>query len=326
MNRKLAILIVVLLLAGAVAIAIVKTRAGGKTADTGVDGGSEAGATATPGAGGSGGAAATGSKASDRSAREIRDIDLIEKYGSARTKLSRKISEDVVSLLDDAMEMGEMVSEFGGGRMRALGALRGTGIKLTEEQQTKLTSLYADYQKKEMEKSRSSIDAVKKNPTSLMELFLAGDAKERGEMSEEEYAQVQGSAGEELMGIINPLDRENFRAGRPMEDDEFRGQFLAILDEEQTEQFSTKQAERDAEREARRAEREAEQAENQDQALSEIPEGNISNIPTMELETLDEAVGSAKQVTSGLKQMMEGMGNLRNLGPMLEGRGEGAQE
>jgi len=322
MNRKLSILIVVLLLAGAVAIAIVKSREGGASAGTGDGGNSPAGATANPGAGGSTGTGATAdSKVSDRSAREVRDIDLVEKYGSARTNLSRKISTDVISLLDDAMEMGEKMSEFGGGRMRSMAALRGTGIKLTEEQQQKVSDLFNAHQQKEMETARTAIDAIRKNPTSLMELFLAGDAKERGEMSDEEYAQLQASAGEELMGIINPLDRNNFRGGRPMEDEEFRNEFLAILDEEQARQFNTKQAEREAERAARQAEREAEQA-NPAQALSEIPDGNISNIPTMTLETLDETIGSAKQVTSGLKQMMEGMGNLRNLQPQIEGIGE----
>ena len=44
----------------------------------------------------------------------------------------------------------------------------------------------------------------------------------------------------------------------------------------------------------------------------------------MELETLDEAVGSAKQVTTGLKQVMEGFGNLRNLQPQIEGGNGGA--
>jgi len=322
MNRKLAIIIVVLLLAGAVAIAIVKTRGSGDSAKGGSGGGTDPGVAPTPAAGDATGAAA-GSKASDRSAREIRDVDLVEKYGSARTNLSRKISENVVTVLDDAIEMGEMASEFGGGRMRALGALRGTDIRLTEEQQEKVASLYAEYQKKEMEKSRTAINAVRKNPTSLMELFLAGDAKERGEMSEEEYAQVQATAGEELMGIINPLDRNNFGGGRPLEDEEFRDEFLAVLDEEQTEQWNTKQDEREAEREAKQEETPEEQPE---ETAGAVPEGNISNIPTMELETLDEAVGSAKQVTSGLKQMMEGMGNLRDLQPKIEGTGEGEPE
>ena len=42
------------------------------------------------------------------------------------------------------------------------------------------------------------------------------------------------------------------------------------------------------------------------------------------LETLDEAVGSAKKMTSGFKQVMEGMGSLRELQPQIA-PGEGGE-
>lgn len=319
MNRKLAILIVVLLLAGAVAIAIVKTRGGGKSADSGPADTAAPGAAAVPTAGDTPDRRAAGSKASDRSAQEVRDVDLVAKYGSPRTKLSRKVSENVVSLLDDAIEMGEMMSGFGGGRMRALGALRGTGIELTEEQQEKVAQLYADYQKREVEKSRSAIDAVRKDPSSLMELFLAGDALKRDEMGEDEYSLIQAAAGERLMGVINPLDRDNLRGGRPMDDEAFRSEFEAVLDEDQSELWAAKQAEQEAKQAAK-------EEDTPEEPASDIPEGNISNIPSMDLETLDKAVGSAKQMTSGIKQMMEGMGNLRDLQPKIEGTEGGEPE
>jgi len=44
----------------------------------------------------------------------------------------------------------------------------------------------------------------------------------------------------------------------------------------------------------------------------------ISAIPAMELEKLDDAVVSARKMTSGLRQMMEGMGGLRDLQPLIE--------
>ena len=65
------------------------------------------------------------------------------------------------SIMDERMRFvarlreGERMSEFGGGRMRALGALRGTDIKLSEEQQQKVADLYAEYQKKHSPRAQS---------------------------------------------------------------------------------------------------------------------------------------------------------------------------
>ena len=42
-------------------------------------------------------------KASTRTERQSRDSDLVEKYGEARTNLSRHVVDNVVSLLDDAV-------------------------------------------------------------------------------------------------------------------------------------------------------------------------------------------------------------------------------
>ena len=54
-----------------------------------------------------------------------------------------------------------------------------------------------------------------------------------------------------------------------------------------------------------------------------IAEGGIPSVlhpfkGNMDLEKLDETVVSAKKLTGGLKQMMEGMGGLQNLGPLME--------
>ena len=43
----------------------------------------------------------------------------------------------------------------------------------------------------------------------------------------------------------------------------------------------------------------------------------------MELETLDQAVVSAKQMASGFKQMMQGMGGLQDLQPQINPQGGG---
>jgi hypothetical protein len=191
------------------------------------------------------------------------------------------------------------------------GMLRETGIELSDEQQEKAAELAAAFRERELDKARRAVGSLKNDPTSLMELFLAGDAKERGEMSEQEYELVREEAGQRLMDVVNPLDRNNFRGGRPWQDETFRNDFGAILEPEQAEKWEAAMAERDAERE--------------EGGEEDAGQTNISTIPTMELETLDEAITSAKQMASGFKQVMEGMGNLRDLQPMIEGRPGGGE-
>ena len=45
---------------------------------------------------------------------------------------------------------------------------------------------------------------------------------------------------------------------------------------------------------------------------------SINNLPSMELEKMDQTVTSAKKMATGLKSMMEGMGGLQDLGPIME--------
>ena len=311
MNKPLSIIAVIFLLAGAIAIAFINNQK-----EEGEEGASAGkGGAAVKSSSGAGGASSTEtgtSKGSDRAreARERGDAEFVAEYGEARTALSRQVAGNVVALLDDAIAMGEMMSEggmggaFGGGRMMVQAALRGTEIELSDEQKDEAAKIYAEFQKRELEKSKGVVNTLKKDSSALMQLFLAGDAQSRGEMTEDEFAEVQGSVGESLADVINPLDRKNFRGGRPMEDEAFRSDLEAILDEDQKAALDAKS--------------EAEAAESEDS--SDGPsETSIASIPTMDLETLDEAVGSAKKMTSGFRSMMEGMGTLRQLQPQIEG-------
>ena len=316
MSKFSTILVVVLLVLGAAAIAIVKNRdSGEETAGPGETG--QAAKAVKPGSGGGSSGVGTGAKTVNRSEREIRNEELVAKYGSTRTNLSRQVSENVVSLLDDAVAMGEMMSKgggFGGGQMMMRGMQRRAGIELSEEQQTQAMEIYKAHQQREMEKFKGSVDTLRKDPSVLMELFLAGDAKARSEMTDEEYAEVQSQAGARLGEVMNPLDETNFRPRNPMDDESFRQEFEAILDDEQAQTLNAKMAEREAERDAAAGETSDVPA-----AETDVPDNSIANMRTMELEKLDEAVGSAKQMTSGLLQMMEGFGGLRQMREQTEG-------
>jgi RNA polymerase sigma factor (sigma-70 family) len=237
--------------------------------------------------------------------------EFVAKYGAARTNLSKHVAGNVISLLEDAVEMGEMASSgaignaFGGPRAgvrMGLGRI-GNELELTEEQQTKAGELYAEFQKRELERSKETLGRLKKDPTALMQLMLASDSFSRGEITEDQYKELQTSSGEDLKGVLNPLDRENFRGGKPLQDEAFRSGFQALLEPTQSEKL---QASLD------------EQAAKAAEPGAPVDPGNITNLPAMELEKLDETVVSAKKLTGGLKQMMEGMGGLQDLGPLME--------
>lgn len=308
MTKKTAITAgVALLLAGAGAIAFINRNPEGETqagAEPGKSQGSSSGSLSPAGE--------DGAKASRRTARETTtNQELVEKYGEARTNLSKHVAGNVIGLLEDAVEMGEMASSgaignaFGGPRAgvrMGLGRL-GNELELTEEQQDKAAELYKEFQKREIERSKETIARLKKDPTALMKLMLASDSFSRGEITEDQYKELQNASGEDLKGVLNPLDRENFRGGQPLKDDAFRSGFQSLLDPAQSEKL---QASLD------------EQAAKAAEPGAPADPGNISNLPAMELEKLDETVVSAKKLTGGLKQMMEGMGGLQDLGPLME--------
>jgi RNA polymerase sigma factor (sigma-70 family) len=308
MTKKTAITAgVALLLAGAGAVALVnRDSPGKKPADPAADNpaGSSAG---SPAPADDATAKATRSRPRD----PAENPDFVAKYGQARTNLSKHVASNVISLLEDAVEMGEMASSgtignaFGGPRAAlrmGLGRI-GNDLELTEEQQDKAGALYAEFQKRELERSKQTIDRLKKDPTSLMQLMLASDAFSRGEIDEARYEELQKSSGENLKGVLNPLDRNNFRGGRPLQDDTFRNGFQALLEPAQSDKL---QASLD------------EEAAKAGEPGADPDPGNISNLPAMELEKLDETVTSAKKLTGGLMQMMEGMGGLQDLGPLME--------
>lgn len=251
---------------------------------------------------------------SDRSPSLSREGELVEKYGRTRTAQARQVSDNVVAILDDVIAVGELMmkggQQMGPGRRGMVNSLtRRMGIELNEEQQEKALALYDEWQMGELEKSKKTAMTLRDNPTAMMELFLAGDAKERGEMDEADYAAIRDEAAGELGDIINPLDRENFRGDRRMASDEnLMKSFAGILDPEQAEKFSAYREE---------------QASSDDQ--QNRGNSTITSMDTMELDTLESAVGSAKKMTSGFRLLIEGMGSLQEARPQNDQGSRGGE-
>ena len=253
------------------------------------------------------GGESTSKAARKRQREETANQELVAKYGESRTNLSKQITGNVIGLLDDALEMGEMAASgtFGGPFGGRSGIRMGLGrvandLNLTEEQQEKAATLYAEFQKRELEKSKQSVERLRKDPTPLVELMLASDAFARGEITEDEYRQLQNESGGELQGIVNPLNERNFRGGRPLRDDSFVSGLEAILDPTQTE---TLRKSLDEQKPA---------------ATPAADEANIASMPSMELEKLDTTIQSVRKLTTGFKSVMEGFGGLQDIRPMLE--------
>lgn len=296
-----------LLLAGAGAVVLINKDDPSKTAS----GDAADGRPARPQASETSSLSSNNSRARERD--PVRYPDLAERYGESRTNLAKHVSTNVIGLLEDAVGMMEMASSgqlggFGGGGMGLRAALgrNYNQLNLSEDQQTAAAALYADFQKREMERAKDSIGKLKEDPTALMRLMLASDSFKRGELSEEEYKAMQAESGSDLAGVMNPLDRNNFRGGQPMADEAFVSGFQALLSPEQSGTFQTSLDQR--------AERVAAAAENSAAA----DPANITNLPAMELEQLDRAVNSGRAITGGLKQMMEGVGGLQDLAPLIE--------
>lgn len=230
--------------------------------------------------------------------------DLVGTYGEARTNLSKFVAGNVLDLMETVIEMGEMATTgslagaFGGqrgGLQMGLGRDLTQNLDLTDDQQTKAQELFKEFQKRELDRAKTTVETLRKDPEAMMRLMLAGDAYARGEITEEAYKAIQASNQADLEGIMNPLDERNFRGGRPLSDEAFRSGMLEMLEPDQAQTFQS--------------------------SIASNPQqnaGSISELPAMELEKLDQTITSVKTVTAGVRQMMEGMGGLQDLGPLLE--------
>lgn len=238
--------------------------------------------------------------------------ELTSKFGQSRTNLSKHVTENVIGLLNDALEMSEMAmsdqfSEMVGGRGGALRMVLGkldSDLKLTDDQRKRAEEMFSGHQKTQIAKSKEAVDHLKKDPSTLMRLMLVSDAFARKEINETEFKAMQEEASQDLEGLMNPFDQRNLGNMGMQEDVDFLAGLKPLLDESQS---HTLQAYLD------------EKAAGETQAPA--PEG-ISRMAAMELEKLDSTVLSMKKLTTGAKAMLEGVGGLQGLGPVIEQQGE----
>ena len=312
-NKPLLIAAAALLLAAATAGFLITSKSGSRklsasdvaVPENGGSGRNSSGQTEEPAA-----------KATERpkNRRSVANEELVTKYGESRTNLSKHATGNVIGILEDAVQMGEMMTSgqaaaFGGGGMgMVLGGLNGQ-LQLTAEQNEKAAQLFNDYQRRQIANQKAAIERLQKDPTPLMKLMLASDAGARGEMADDAYKSAQAEAAAELSGVINPLDRKNFGGGSPLRDPAFVSEFRGILDPSQAEKLDASIVQRQADAEA------------DPTRVPGVEEGNIASLPKKDLEKLDQSIESARKVTTGIKSMMDGMSGLKDVVPPPSGQG-----
>lgn len=221
--------------------------------------------------------------------------DLIAEYGESRTKLSKQVLGQVIGLLEEFVKSGEIASSRPGGNRENTERQLGSVVRhlvLNEQQKEQVTALYGNYLNRQLQRSRSTISRLKKDPTALMKLMLVGDSLARGEITKDEYTELQAVVGEDLAGIRNPLTSSNFDGSWPLKDDVFRQEMTKILDETQTEKLASLLAKQDARRSAH------------------VDTSSISQLPAMDLSRLDAVVTSNREIASGLNEWTEGLRGL----------------
>ncbi|MBP7948723.1 MAG: hypothetical protein KA004_03635 [Verrucomicrobiales bacterium] len=240
---------------------------------------------------------------------------LAEKFGMEKTQKAKKISSDVADLIDQGMELANIGAKGSGASSVAEAASReamrnlATQLGLNEEQQQKAGELIQGAVNERMGAITELASAMRSDPGQMMEMFLAGDALSRQEITQAEYDQMTQPTRTMLENI------GGFMMGRPgaggsqiLGDEALTGQLNALLTpEQQTKlgELTTQWTEQAQGRSNRRG-------------GANLPFQN-GQIPVMDLDKLDQTVGSVKKMAGAARTMMEAMQGLREANPGLPG-------
>jgi hypothetical protein len=236
---------------------------------------------------------------------------LTEKYGDGRTKLSKKVTEDISKVMDDAVELADMGSQLAGGKsaseMTATQAVNSLSsqLGLTDEQKAKATEIVTKRVNERMDAMKELSSAMRDDPSAMMETILAGDAFSRGDISEEEY----NEASEDTLGLLKNVAGFGFGGpggggGSQLADPALASELQKMLTPEQQTQLADLVAKA--------------QEKSAQTGPGKLPFQNGS-LPPMDLEKLDQSIQSAQKLTGGIRAMMEGLKGLQQLNPPATG-------
>lgn len=241
--------------------------------------------------------------------RESAWAKLTEKYGDSRTNLSKKVTEDISKMMDDALDLADMGARLAGGKTaaemssdQALAALS-RQLDLTDEQKDQAAAIVSKRVSERFEAVREITSAMNEDPCAMMETILAGDAYSRGEISEDEYNGITGETTA-MFGNIAGFGMGGRGGASQLSDPLLAAGLQPILDPAQQQKM----------------------AELTEQAQARSNQGNAGGmpfqngtLPAMDLEKLDATVQSGRKLTGGLRAMMEGFGELQRAQPPADG-------
>lgn len=250
------------------------------------------------------GDAAAGTKTSRSSRdRDAAFAQLTAKYGDGRTKLSKKITQDMVDLMKDAMQLADMGAALADDatsakelQIKETTDSLASRLNLTDEQKKEVSAIVAKRVEQRAAAALDLVASLEKNPATLMETILAGDAFKRGEIGEAEYKAISQQTLDS-MKQVSGFDITG-RGANDLSDSILAEQLGPILEPSQQEQLDGI----------------VDKAAEAPHSAQLLPLSN-GDLPAMEIEKLDQTMVIAKQLTTGLKSMMEGFKGMKELTP-----------
>ena len=184
------------------------------------------------------------SKTNDRKRPELKNPDLVSKYGESRVNLSRHITSDMVEMMNDMNEMGgkegmkKMLSgddsenNFESEVAAKLGTVS-NGLNLTADQISKTAILLAEAKRRKMASNQEVLKQFSKDPTAMMRSLLINDAAARREIDEPEFKRLKSEA-KNLRGNQSDFSTLNVNAELdPLKDHVFVRDLKSLLNPEQ---------------------------------------------------------------------------------------------
>ena len=236
---------------------------------------------------------------------------LAEKYTPEKTVLSSKVTSNLTSLINQGVDLANTAARNSGSGSIAEAAskeiLRNTAsrLALTGEQQEQAAAVIQSAVNKRIAAVSDLTSAMSFEPEHVMEMLLAGDALARNQITQQEYDRIAEPTRAMLQNIAGYVTGQ--AGGNPSQflmDEETLAQINAILTPEQQAVLAEMTASMAQRIQARQA--------NRNLAGTTFQPGQI---PIMELERLDQAVASMKQMADAARLMMDGMKGLKEANP-----------
>jgi hypothetical protein len=256
---------------------------------------------------------------------------LAARFGEAKTAKAEKVTKDVAALMDNAQDIFKtMAGANGSGDPAEFASKEGTRrmteqLGLDEAQQAKAAEFIKKSVNDRMTAASDFSTAMRSEPENMMELFLAGDAVAAEQMTRAEYdtltqptrTMLENFGTYVMGGGMGP-------SGQWAQDENLRNELNAILNPEQQTKLSALMSEMEARGQRRQAEGGEEKSGRRRGMGAGLNFLTSGQAPVMELDKLEKTVGSAQQMATAGRMMIEAMRNMREAEKSAEKTGEPA--